>query len=303
MKHEMPTRRGRDSKVKSSHGSKSPPKRKSESVSSTVNPSKRLGQNFLKDKRVIDRIIAALNPTPDETVIEIGPGTGALTAELLKHAGIVIAIEFDRRLAPLLVESFGPQANFKLVAEDALVTDFCEAIKPAKQARLIANLPYNISTAILRRLIEQRGCLSQMVLMLQREVVERLIAPAGSSERGYLSVLIEAYCLVEKLFDVNPAAFRPMPKVWSTVVRLTVRPRMAVEVADETLLWSIVSAGFAQRRKTIFNNLRGATGNLQEQIKANGGASIVLCRAGIDLQRRAETLSLEEWATVARTLG
>jgi len=299
----MQTRRRRDSKPKRSHGSKSPLKRESESVSFLVNPVRRLGQNFLKDKRVIHRIIAALNPTPNETVIEIGPGTGALTAELLKLAGVVIAVEFDRRLAPLLIDSFGSQANFKLVSEDALVTDFCELMKPAKQARLVANLPYNISTAILRRLIEQRSCFSQMVLMLQKEVVERLIASVGSGDRGYISVLMEAYCVLEKLFDVNPAAFRPVPKVWSTVVRLNVRSQMAVEVQDETILWSIVSAGFAQRRKTILNNLRQATGNLQELIKANGGASIALCRAGIDLQRRAETLSLDEWGAIARTLS
>jgi 16S rRNA (adenine1518-N6/adenine1519-N6)-dimethyltransferase len=299
----MQTRQKRAAKAKRSHGSKSLLKPQSDSASTIVNPSRRLGQNFLKDKRVIQRIISALNPTPNETLIEIGPGTGALTAELLKHAGVVIAVEFDRRLAPLLIENFGSQTNFKLVAEDALVTDFCEVMRPAKQARLVANLPYNISTAILRRLIEQRRCFSQMVLMLQREVVGRLIGPVGSSERGYLSVLIEAYCVVEKLFDVNPAAFHPVPKVWSTVVRLNVRPQMAIEVPDETLLWSIVSAGFAQRRKTILNNLRRTTGNLQELIKANGGASIVLCRAGIALQRRAETLSLEEWGTIARTLS
>jgi 16S rRNA (adenine1518-N6/adenine1519-N6)-dimethyltransferase len=139
--------------------------------------------------------------------------------------------------------------------------------------------------------------------MLQREVVERMTAPAGSSERGYLSVLIEAYAEAEKLFDVNPASFRPAPKVWSSVIRLIVRPQMAVDVRDEKLFWSVVSAGFAQRRKTIFNNLRRAGDHLQQIIKRNGGASFVLCRAGIDLLRRAETLSLEEWARIVRSLS
>lgn len=280
----------------------SPRHRVSPSVGSILHPSKRLGQNFLTDKRVIQRIVAALQPTPHETIIEIGPGTGALTAELVKSAGMVIAVEFDRKLVPILLERVGSAPNFSLVQADALDTDFCTAMKPATQARLVANLPYNISTAILRRLVEQRRCFSEMVLMLQREVVERLTAPVGSSERGYLSVLIEAYCEVEKLFDVNPASFRPAPKVWSTVIRLIVRSRRAIEVMDESLLWSVVSAGFAQRRKTIFNNLRRASEPLQQLIKSNGGASIILCRAGVDLQRRAETLTLEEWARIVRSL-
>ena len=271
--------------------------------SKRLHPSRRFGQNFLTDKRVIQRIVGALKPNSQETIIEVGPGTGALTAELLKDAGRVIALEFDPRLIPLLRDSFDPFPNFELIEGDALEADFCSAIKPAKHARLVANLPYNISTAILQRLIEQRRCLSEMVLMLQKEVVERMTAPPSSSERGYLSVLIEAYAEAEKLFDVNPASFSPAPKVWSSVVRLIVRPQMAVAVRDEKLFWSIVSAGFAQRRKTIFNNLRRAADNLQEAIKRNGGASIVLCRAGIDLRRRAETLSLEEWARIVRSLS
>jgi 16S rRNA (adenine1518-N6/adenine1519-N6)-dimethyltransferase len=281
---------------------RSPTHRLSVSVPSVLHPSKRLGQNFLVDKRVIQRIVAALEPIPQETIIEIGPGTGALTSELVKRAGRVIALEFDRRLGPLLRASFGPFPNFELIEGNALEADFCSAMHPAQHARLVANLPYNISSAILQRLIEQRRCLSEMVLMLQKEVVERMTAPAGSSERGYLSVLIEAYAEAEKLFDVNPASFRPAPKVWSSVVRLIVRQHMQVEVPDEKLFWSVVSAGFAQRRKTIFNNLRRTGDHLQERIKRNGGASIVLCRANVDLRRRAETLSLEEWARIVRSL-
>ena len=128
-----------------------------------------------------------------------------------------------------------------------------------------------------------------MVVMLQKEVVDRIQAPAGSSERGYLSVLIDAYCETEKLFDVAPGAFQPRPKVWSTVARLRLRQELAVDCRSEELLWLLVSAGFMQKRKTIFNNLRNATGKLSEVIKQNGGASIVLCKAGVDLQRRAES--------------
>jgi 16S rRNA (adenine1518-N6/adenine1519-N6)-dimethyltransferase len=265
-------------------------------------PSRRLGQHFLRDQRTIQRIIDALAPNADETIIEIGPGSGALTSELVKRAGRVIAVEFDNKLAPLLTERFSDFPNFKLVMADALTTDFCAAILPAPSARLVANLPYNISTAILQRLIAQRDCLDEMVLMLQREVVERVLAPAGTTDRGFISVLVEAYCETEKLFDVAPGAFRPPPKVWSSVMRLKFRPQINADVADQNLLWETVSAGFAQKRKTILNNLRHASGRLQDVLKRNGGASIVLCKANVELQRRAETLTLEEWSRIVRAM-
>jgi 16S rRNA (adenine1518-N6/adenine1519-N6)-dimethyltransferase len=266
-------------------------------------PSKRFGQHFLTDRSVVNRIVSALDPKSDETIIEIGPGKGALTEQLVALAGRVVAYELDRKLAPYLEERFSSSANFKVIQIDALKADFCGGISPAKTARLVANLPYNISTAILQRLIEQRGCLTELVVMLQREVVERMTAPAGSSERGYLSVLIEAYCDTGKLFDVAPRAFRPVPKVWSSVVRLKFREQLPFAVKDEKILWEVVSAGFSQRRKTILNNLRNAPAKLSELIKPHGGASIVLCRAEVDLQRRAESLTLEEWGRIAQALA
>ena len=266
-------------------------------------PSKRLGQHFLRDQRIIHRIVESLAPKEDETIIEIGPGTGALTSVLIERAGRLIAVEFDRKLTPLLNERFSSFPNFKLVMADALTVDFCAEILPSRSARLVANLPYNISTAILQRLIAQRECFEEMVLMLQREVVERLLAPAGTTDRGFISVLVEAYCEAEKLFDVAPGAFRPPPKVWSSVMRLKFRPRINAEVKDEALLWETVSAGFAQKRKTILNNLRNASGRLQETLKRNGGASIVLCKANVELQRRAETLTLEEWGKIVQAIS
>jgi 16S rRNA (adenine1518-N6/adenine1519-N6)-dimethyltransferase len=265
-------------------------------------PKRRFGQNFLVDRNTVDRIIAAFDPRPDQTIIEIGPGRGALTARLIEKAGRVVAIEFDRNLIPQLRDQFAGATNFQLIEGDALVIDFCDAIQPAQAGRVIANLPYNIATAILQKLIEQRHCLSDMTLMLQREVVDRIMAPPGSSERGYLSVFVEAYCETEKLFDVPPQAFRPAPKVWSTVVSLAVRPRIATEVKDEALLWRVVSAGFAHPRKTILNNLREAPESIQELLKKRGGASIVLCDAGIPPLRRAETFTLEEWALLVNAL-
>jgi 16S rRNA (adenine1518-N6/adenine1519-N6)-dimethyltransferase len=264
---------------------------------------RRFGQNFLVDRNVVDRIIEAVRPRADETIVEIGPGQGALTSRLCETAGQVIAIEFDRDLVPSLRAQFAGSRNLKLVEADALSTDFCLVIQPANSARVVANLPYNIATAILQRLIEQRTCSSEMTLMLQREVVDRITAGPGSSDRGFLSVLVEAYCESEKLFDVPPQAFRPAPKVWSSVVRLRVRPKIAADVKDEELLWQVVSAGFAQRRKTILNNLRDAPEAIQELLKKRGGASIVLCDANIPALRRAETLALDEWASLVNALG
>jgi 16S rRNA (adenine1518-N6/adenine1519-N6)-dimethyltransferase len=265
-------------------------------------PAKRaLGQNFLVDKRVVDRIIDAVQPKSDETIIEIGPGRGALTSRLVANAGRVIAIEFDRDLVPQLRAQFSGSPNLEIIAADALTVDFYEIVRPAA-ARVVANLPYNIATATLQRLIEQRRCIGDMTLMLQREVVERITAEPGSSERRYLSVFVEAYCEGEKLFDVPPQAFRPAPKVWSTVMRLRVRPKIAADVRDEKLLWQVVSAGFAHPRKTILNNLREAHESIRDLLQKRGGASIVLCEAGIPPLRRAETLTLEEWALLVNAI-
>jgi 16S rRNA (adenine1518-N6/adenine1519-N6)-dimethyltransferase len=264
---------------------------------------KKLGQNFLVDGHVVERIVRELGPHGDETVIEIGPGRGALTERLVERAGRVLAVEFDRELAPLLRERFALRDNFTLIEADALGVDFCEAIAPAARARVVANLPYNISTAILQRLIGQRRCLTEMILMLQREVVARITAPPSSSERGFLSVLVEAYCESEPLFDVAPGSFRPVPKVWSTVARLRVREGTAeMSSAEEELLWRTVSAGFAQRRKTIYNNLRAAPEDLRLRIEAAGGAAPLLETAGVEPGRRAETLTLGEWFGIARAL-
>jgi 16S rRNA (adenine1518-N6/adenine1519-N6)-dimethyltransferase len=266
-------------------------------------PKRRFGQNFLVDRNVIERIVAAVSPQRDEVILEIGPGQGALTSRLIERAARVLAIEFDRDLLSTLRAQFASNSNFELVAADALTSNYCEIIRPAESARVVANLPYNIGTAILQRLIEQRRCLSDMTLMLQREVVERIAAAPGSSERGFLSVFVEAYCQIETLFDVAPHAFRPAPKVWSTVVHLRARQQIGADVKDEALLWRVVSAGFAHPRKTILNNLREAPEEIQELLKRRGGASIVLCDAGITPLRRAETFSLEEWAWLVNAIS
>ncbi len=273
-------------------------------------PKKRFGQHFLHDEKIVARIMRCVPVSAPEAVIEIGAGTGALTAHLVERARRVVAVEYDRELVPLLRERFGARENFTLVEADALDVDFCALVEPDARAWVVANLPYNIGTAILMRLIEQRACLAEMVLMLQREVAERITAPpsepgnkrsqADGGERSYLSVFVEAYCEAERLFDVPPGAFRPPPKVWSSVVRLRPRAAIGVEVEDETLLWQVVSAGFMQRRKTIYNNLRSAPPPLRERIERHaGGATGVLRAADVDGGRRAETLTLAEWGRIA----
>jgi 16S rRNA (adenine1518-N6/adenine1519-N6)-dimethyltransferase len=262
---------------------------------------KRLGQNFLVDESYARRIVRALAPRAGETLVEIGPGRGALTALLLESGARVVAVEFDRELVALLGGRFGGREEFKLVEADALEVDFCSEVSPAREARVVANLPYNISTAILQRLLEQRRCLTEFVLMLQREVVERITARPGESERGYLTVLVEAFCESEALFDVPPGAFRPAPKVWSTVARLRAR-ESALTGSDEKLFARLVGACFAQKRKIILNNLRSAPEDLRAQVESAGGALSLLEAAGVEPRRRAESLTLEEWAALVAAL-
>ncbi|CAN5340930.1 16S rRNA (adenine(1518)-N(6)/adenine(1519)-N(6))-dimethyltransferaseRsmA [soil metagenome] len=247
---------------------------------------KNLGQNFLRDEAVISKIVGTLNLTKEDTVIEIGPGLGALTRSLIELAGHVVAIEFDRDMVAVLDERFGKSDNFELVNADALSIDFAKLVKDGdKKIKLVANLPYNISTPILQRLIEQRQIFSEIVLMFQREVVERITAAAGGKERGFLSVLVENAFVSEYLFDVSPTAFQPVPKVWSAVVRLLPKPQSPI---DQAVFRKVVSSSFAQKRKTIFNNLKSTVES----------AAVVLFNAGIDAKRRAETLTLDEWKTL-----
>jgi 16S rRNA (adenine1518-N6/adenine1519-N6)-dimethyltransferase len=252
---------------------------------------KSFGQNFLVDQNYINRIIAALDPKPGETIIEIGAGRGALTENLVESEANVVAIELEHGMISVLRERFAGKKNFTLIEADALKIDFCELTKfrdRKSRVKLVANLPYYISTAILQKLIEQHEVFEEMILMFQREVVERITAPIGNSERGFLTVLTEAYLTAEKLFDVPPKAFRPAPKVQSAVVRLL--PKIAIEIEDEKSFRQTISAGFRQKRKTITNNLKSEFENVER----------VLAVCGIEGQRRAETLTLDEWKCLAK---
>lgn len=256
-----------------------------------------LGQNFLTGTHYPRRIVDSVPLQPGETVVEIGPGHGALTALLLDRGARVVAVELDSELIPSLRETFGSRPNFALIEADAMTIDLRQVIAPAAKARVVANLPYNISTPILQRLIEQRDSVLDMTLMLQREVVDRITASPGGREYGYLSVLVQFYCEAEKLFDVPPGAFRPSPRVWSSVMRLTVRPQPAAAVRCEAAFIELTKALFAQRRKTILNNLRAAKSRLG--LREDTRISEILARIPLDPQRRAETLSISELALLA----
>ncbi|MFN7944323.1 MAG: 16S rRNA (adenine(1518)-N(6)/adenine(1519)-N(6))-dimethyltransferase RsmA [Blastocatellia bacterium] len=261
---------------------------------------RKLGQNFLTGTHYPARIVRAVAPQADETIIEIGPGHGALTQLLVESGARVLAIELDRDLVPALHSRFAQHRNFQLIEADALEVDFCALIAPAACARVVANLPYNVATPILQRLVGHRSCITDLTLMFQREVVERLTAQPGGREYGYLSVLTQFYCRAEKLFDVPPGAFRPVPAVVSSVVRLVVREQTAFPVQDEKYFEQVVSALFAQRRKTILNNLKSARGRLA--LSDDEQLMTALREAGTDAQRRAETLTLEEMARLSDRL-
>ena len=260
-----------------------------------------LGQNFLVGSHYPQRIVDSVAPRAGETIIEIGPGQGALTELLVESDPRVIAIELDAALIPHLTQRFSGRENFQLVEADALRVDYCDLIAPEVTARVVANLPYYISTPILQTLIAHRRCLSEMTLMLQREVVERIAALPGGKEYGFLSVLAQFYCEVEKLFDVPPGAFRPAPKVYSSVIRLRTRSRPSVPVRDEALLIELTKVLFAQRRKTILNNLRAGWDRLG--LPSADGLVGLLSSSALDPGRRAETLSVEEIAGLADAIS
>ncbi|MGI8494579.1 MAG: 16S rRNA (adenine(1518)-N(6)/adenine(1519)-N(6))-dimethyltransferase RsmA [Pyrinomonadaceae bacterium] len=267
---------------------------------------KSFGQNFLIDQNYINKIIAALHLLEGETIIEIGAGRGALTEKLIESGAKVLAIEFEREMIAFLRAEFTGIENFHLIESDALNVNFEELLKKfnfSAPVKLVANLPYNISTAILQNLIEQRKMFSEMVLMFQREVVERITAPPGNKERGFLSVLAELAFDTEKLFDVPPDAFRPSPKVWSSVARLITKKDSKTEILNVIVFRELISCGFRQKRKTILNNLKNAPPELQNLIERKGGLEKIFEMTNIQTNRRAETLTLDDWRNLTGFLS
>jgi 16S rRNA (adenine1518-N6/adenine1519-N6)-dimethyltransferase len=258
---------------------------------STHQAKKRFGQNFLVDGNIINRIIRAVNPQSDEHLVEIGPGLGALTSHLVDKGCQLDVVEIDRDLAAKLEHQYVGTPNFKLHLMDALKADFGALADGVKPLRVIGNLPYNISTPLLFHLLTYKACIHDMHFMLQREVVDRLASPEGKKTYGRLSVMVQYHCHVEPLFVVPPSAFRPAPKVESAIVRLRPRSR-TTPVADPAFFAQMVNACFQQRRKTLRNGLK----LILKEMPAN-------CPTNVDLSRRPETFSVQEFIDLANQLS
>ena len=252
-------------------------------------PKSKLGQNFLRDPQAIDRIARALGNTRDEMVVEIGPGRGAITRALAAGAGHVTAIELDAALAEHLRSRFPPE-RVTVVHADVLAFDFAAAAARAgKRLAVVGNLPYYITSPILTKLAENHASIDRSVLMVQREVADRIVAAPGSRDYGVLSVTVQMYGPVQPLFTLPPGAFSPAPDVHSTVFRWRLAPRFAELGVEEAGFLQFARRAFAQKRKTLANNLRAA-GFVPAIIEA------ALARTSIHAQARAEALSLEELA-------
>lgn len=250
---------------------------------------KRFGQNFLQDTGVLNQIVRAVAADDTRPVVEIGPGRGALTEVLLEQGLTVTAIELDRDLLPILrARLFTHAERLTLVNADALQFDFASLGAPHFPLQVVGNLPYNITTPLLFHLLQYHTQIDSMVFMLQKEVVDRLAAQPGGSDYGRLSVMVQFYCQVEPLFEVPPEAFTPQPKVDSAVVRLTPKALTDAELALVTPLRTLVRQAFAQRRKTLRNNLRDWLTDDQ------------FAELNIDPSRRPQTLSVADYVRMAQ---
>jgi 16S rRNA (adenine1518-N6/adenine1519-N6)-dimethyltransferase len=251
---------------------------------------KRFGQNFLQDAGIINSIVGAIHPQAGQHLVEIGPGQGALTEYLVNSGCQLDVIELDRDLVPGLLAAYDDKPEFRLHSADALKFDYPSLAQDDEPLRVVGNLPYNISTPLIFKLLEHAGLIKDMHFMLQLEVVNRLAASPGSKNWGRLGIMAQYHCRVESLFEVPPHAFSPPPKVQSAIVRLEPWPESPWPACDKATLRRVVQAAFAQRRKTLRNNLKGLVS--AETLEA----------LGIDPGARAETLELVQFIEMANTI-
>ena len=269
-------------------------------MTENIRPKKALGQNFLTDRHVLDRIAGLVDRNPEARILEVGPGRGALTRLLAADGAHVLAIEVDRQLAPLLAQEFHDAGTVEIIQADILRTDLAELLRSRWEGRwtVAANLPYNISSQVLFLFLENRSHFSRLVLMLQKEVGERLVARPATKEYGILSVLFQMFFDIRREILVKPGSFHPVPKVDSVVLSFTLLPEPRAEVGDEALFRRVVKAAFGQRRKTLWNCLKSLEPGPGEQ-----ELTAVLAACNIDGRRRGETLSLDEFAALTRGLS
>lgn len=265
---------------------------------------KSLGQNFLIDTNILHRIIDFAGIEPDKSgAIEIGPGIGALTEQLAKNSKKVVAFEIDQRLLPILADTLSPYEHVKVIHNDVLKANVAEVIEQEfvgiDDLMVVANLPYYVTTPIIMKLLEERLPIRGIVCMLQKEVADRIAAKPGTKEYGSLSIAIQYYTVAETVMIVPKTVFIPQPNVDSAVIRLIRREKPLVEVKDENFFFTVTRASFAQRRKTIQNNLMSQLPNGKEKKEQLLAA---LERAGIDPRRRGETLTIEEFGRLSDEL-
>ncbi|MFP3121321.1 16S rRNA (adenine(1518)-N(6)/adenine(1519)-N(6))-dimethyltransferase RsmA [Ectobacillus funiculus] len=264
---------------------------------------KSLGQNFLIDTNVLNRIVDFAEMSSETAAIEIGPGIGALTEQLAKRAKKVIAFEIDQRLLPILGETLEPYDNVKIIHSDVLKANVKQVVEEEfekdQDIMVVANLPYYVTTPILFKLLEEQLPIRGIVVMLQKEVADRIAAAPGTKDYGSLSIALQYYTEAETVMIVPRTVFVPQPNVDSAVIRLTKREKPAVTVQDEAFFFEVVRASFAQRRKTLMNNL---VNNLQGIPKDKELLEQTLQEAGIDPKRRGETLSIEEFGRLSDAL-
>ncbi|MEG1002495.1 MAG: 16S rRNA (adenine(1518)-N(6)/adenine(1519)-N(6))-dimethyltransferase RsmA [Clostridium sp.] len=257
--------------------------------------SKSLGQNFLIDDSVLNDIVKGADVNEEDFVIEIGPGVGTLTAHLLNNAKKVTSIELDSDLIPILQEELGDNEKFSLIHKDALKVDFNEVIGDEKSVKLVANLPYYVTTPIIVNLLKKGYNFKSLTIMIQKEVAERIDAEPNCKEYGALSLLVQYYCNTEIIRKVAPSSFMPRPKVESIVIRLDRLEEPRVKPIDEALMFEIIRNSFNMRRKTLWNGVKNMGVNKDDLKKA-------FEEAGIDTKRRGETLSLEEFAELSNKI-
>ncbi|MDU5105080.1 MULTISPECIES: 16S rRNA (adenine(1518)-N(6)/adenine(1519)-N(6))-dimethyltransferase RsmA [unclassified Clostridium] len=254
--------------------------------------SKSLGQNFLVDDSVPRDIVSGAEVDENDLVIEIGPGVGTLTAQLLNKAKKVVAIELDNDLIPILTQEIGDNPKFTLIHKDALKVDFNEIIGEEKSVKLVANLPYYVTTPIIVKLLKENYNFKSLTIMIQKEVAERMNAEPGNKDYGSLSLLVQYYCNTRIVRKVPPQCFMPRPKVDSIVIRLDRLEEPKVKVENEKLFFEIIRSSFNMRRKTLWNGVKNV-GLSKENLE------VAFKEADIDPKRRGETLTIDEFAILS----
>jgi len=266
-----------------------------------IRASKKYGQNFLIDKSVLEKILEVSDIDKDSMVLEIGPGLGTLTRQLCERAGKVLAVEIDKDLIKALNINMSSYSNFKLINDDIMKLNLKELLKENfgdNKAKVVANLPYYITSPIIMKLLEEKLNLSSITLMVQKEVAQRITASPGSKDYGVLTLSVQHYAIPELAVIVPAEAFMPVPGVDSAVIHMKVREKAPVSLTDESLFFRVIKAAFAQRRKTILNALNGSDLKLDKNVIEE-----VLSSCNIDPKRRGETISMDEFAELSNKIS